>query len=44
MARTDDEAFTLDVYVCVQLLSHVRLIVTPWTVAPQAPLSVEFSR
>ena len=27
-----------------QLLSHVRLIVTPWTVARQAPLSMEFSR
>ena len=28
----------------VQSLSHVRLFVTPWTVAHQAPLSVEFSR
>ena len=28
--------------VCV--LSHVRLFVTPWTVAHQAPLSMEFSR
>ena len=27
-----------------QLLSHVWLIETPWTVAQQAPLSVEFSR
>ena len=26
------------------LLSHVRLLVTPWTVAHQAPLSMEFSR
>ena len=25
-------------------LSSVRLFVTPWTVAPQAPLSMEFSR
>ena len=25
-------------------LSHVRLFVTPWTVARQAPLSMEFSR
>ena len=25
-------------------LSHVRLFVTPWTVAHQAPLSTEFSR
>ena len=27
----------------VKLLSHVRLFVTPWTVACQAPLSMEFS-
>ena len=26
------------------VLSHVRLFVTPWTVAHQAPLSIEFSR
>ena len=26
------------------LLSHVRLFETPWTVAHQAPLSMEFSR
>ena len=30
--------------VCAQLLSRVWLFVTPWTVACQAPLSVEFSR
>ena len=30
--------------VCVQLLSHVQLFVTPWTVAHQAPLSMEFYR
>ena len=29
---------------CAQLLSHVQLFVTPWTVAPQAPLSIRFSR
>ena len=29
---------------CTQLLSHVRLFVTSWTVAPQAPLSKGFSR
>ena len=29
---------------CTCLLSHVRLCVTPWTIAHQAPLSVEFSR
>ena len=28
---------------CV-LVSHVRLILTPWTLARQAPLSMEFSR
>ena len=27
-----------------QLLSHVRLFVTPWTITCQAPLSMEFSR
>ena len=31
-------------HVCVQLLSHVQLSVTPWTVAHQAPLSMGFSR
>ena len=30
--------------VCAQLLSCVRLFVTPWTVAHQAPLSMGFSR
>ena len=28
----------------LMLLSHVQLCVTPWTVARQAPLSMEFSR
>ena len=28
----------------VKLLSRVRLFVTPWTVAYEAPLSMEFSR
>ena len=28
----------------VKSLSRVRLLVTPWTVACQAPLSLEFSR
>ena len=27
-----------------QLLSRVQLFATPWTVAPQAPLSMGFSR
>ena len=30
--------------VCAQSLSRVRLFVTPWTVAHQAPLSMAFSR
>jgi len=29
---------------CAQLLSHVQFFSTPWTVAHQAPLSMEFSR
>ena len=29
---------------CAQLLSHVRLFATPWTVAHRAPLSMGFSR
>ena len=29
---------------CVCVLSRVRLFTTPWTVARQAPLSMEFSR
>ena len=33
----------LGIYVC-QSLSHVQLFATPWTVALQAPLSIEFSR
>ena len=28
----------------VKFLSHVRLFATPWTIAYQAPLSMEFSR
>ena len=33
-----------DQFSSFQLLSHVRLFVTPWTVAHQAPPSMEFSR
>ena len=29
---------------CVQLLSHVQLFATPWTVALQVSLSMEFSK
>ena len=32
------------VCVCAQLLSHVQFFVTPWTVAYQVALSIEFSR
>ena len=35
------------VYMCMcvcGVLSHVRLFVTPWTLADQAPLSMGFSR
>ena len=31
-------------FVAAQLLGHVRLFATPWTVAHQAPLSMGFSR
>ena len=31
-------------HILVSMLSHVRLFVNPWTVAGQAPLSMEFSR
>ena len=37
-------AWVLAVCMYAQLLSHVRLFATPWTVAHQAPLSMEFSR
>ena len=30
--------------VCVKSFSYVRLFTTPWTVAHQAPLSMEFPR
>ena len=35
---------SLKVKVKVKLLSRVRLLVTPWTVAYQAPPSIGFSR
>ena len=35
---------TKNAYVHAQLLSHVQLFVTPWTVAHQPPLSMGFSR
>ena len=44
--RTTWEAHlgAMKVKVKVKSLSRVRLLVTPWTVASQAPLSMEFSR
>ena len=36
--------FNMTLYVNMELLSHVQLFVTPWTVAYQAPLSMGFSR
>ena len=36
--------FTLTTIKCAQFLSHVRLFVTPWTVARQAPLTMGFPR
>ena len=41
---SDVEHLFIWVYMCAQLLSHVQFFVTPWTVACQAPLSMEFSR
>ena len=29
---------------CVQLLSHIQLFVTPWAIVHQAPLSMGFSK
>ena len=38
-------SFFINMQVCVlSCFSHFRLCATPWTVAHQAPLSVEFSR
>ena len=34
--------YNINVYAC--MLSRVQLLATPWTVACQAPLSMEFSR
>ena len=41
-----DPAYKQSVCVCVcaRLLSHVLLVVTPWTVAHQVPLSMGFPR
>ena len=41
---THKSKHTLTIRVCVQSLSHGPPFVTPWTVAHQDPLSMEFSR
>ena len=38
------DVFMYHVVVVIELLSHVQLFVTLWTIALQAPLSIEFSR
>ena len=40
----ENGGFTLCFIVYAYSLSHVRLFVTPWTLARQAPLSMEFFR
>ena len=42
--RRHEERHWSENRMCICALSHVRLFVTPWTVAHQAPLSTEFSR
>ena len=34
----------MDVCMCAQLVSRVRLSLTPWTIVQQAPQSIEFYR
>ena len=36
--------YTNSPYVAIDLLRHVRLFATPWTIAHQTPLSMGFSR
>ena len=35
---------SIQAFMCTSSFSHVRVFVTPWTVAHQAPLSTEFPR
>ena len=42
--RLSDLLFHFFFFTCTRILSHVWLFATPWTVALQAPLSVEVSR
>ena len=41
---TEDVSLVKEEDACVCMLSHVQLFVTPWTIACQAPLPMEFSR
>ncbi|CAI9157934.1 unnamed protein product [Rangifer tarandus platyrhynchus] len=42
LSQTEKDKYYMHVCVCV--LNRVQLFVTPWTVAHQAPLFMEFSR
>ena len=43
--RNDHDLLLFAIIYCIaQSLSHIRFFVTPWTVAHQAPLTLEFSR
>ena len=44
MQRRPTEAFSGNVFVVVQSVSHVQLFVTPWTAACQASLSFTISQ
>ena len=44
MLLTDSVTFPLTGKACAWSLNHVQLFVTPWAVAHQAPLAMEFSR
>ena len=44
MRWLDGVTDSMDMCVCVKLLSRVQLFATPWTIACQAPLSVGFFR
>ena len=36
--------FCITYHACIQSLSHVQVFAAPWTVAPQMPVSMGFSR
>ena len=46
MRETKEKVWCVHIvpFIVVLLFSHVELFVTQWTVAPQAPLSMGFSR